>query len=125
MPIRRSVFVEEQGIDESEEWDEFDAQSIHAIAWLGSQAVGTARLLPDGKIGRMAVLKPLRRKQIGAALLGSLIELARVQGFARVKLSAQLHAMNFYLAHGFVPEGKQHEEVGIPHQWMTLNLTTE
>lgn len=121
-PIRMAVFVQEQGIDESEEWDEADATAVHAIAWLNGQAVGTGRLLVDGKIGRMAVQKNLRGKGVGAAILNTLVELARQQGFKKVSLSAQQPAIDFYKRWGFVPVGQAHEEVGIAHQWMCLEL---
>ena len=121
-PVRRSVFVVEQGIPESEEWDEFDAVSVHALAWLHEQVVGTARLLPDGKIGRMAVLAPYRTQGIGSALLAALVQTAHARGLNTVRLSAQTHALAFYAKHGFRADGPPHEEVGIPHQWMTLDL---
>ncbi|MCQ8895520.1 GNAT family N-acetyltransferase [Limnobacter humi] len=121
-PIRRSVFIDEQGIPEHEEWDDSDGVSMHAIAWINGQAVGTARLLPEGKIGRMAVLREHRKHGIGAALLNTLIGKARAQGHPTVRLSAQAHAVAFYARHGFVTSGAPHEEVGIPHQWMELNL---
>ena len=122
--IRRSVFVEEQGIDESEEWDEHDSASIHVVAWWSSSAVGTARLLPDGKIGRMAVLPEFRSRGIGSAMLLALLAVAKEQNLSQVRLSAQQQAIEFYSRHGFSPLGDAHTEVGIPHQWMVLNLTT-
>ncbi|MCE2745104.1 MAG: GNAT family N-acetyltransferase [Burkholderiales bacterium] len=123
-PIRRSVFVEEQGIDESEEWDEYDAVSVHVLAWLGGKPVGTARLLPEGKIGRMAVLPEFRGLGAGSAMLLALLAVAKEQKLQQVRLSAQQQAIEFYSRHGFAPCGDAHIEVGIPHQWMVLNLTT-
>jgi predicted GNAT family N-acyltransferase len=84
--------------------------------------VGTARLLPDGHIGRMAVLKAHRKKGVGAAMLERLIEAARARGEREVALSAQVHAVAFYRAHGFVEEGAEYEEAGIAHQGMRLTL---
>lgn len=56
--IRTAVFIREQQVPEELEWDQFDAVSVHALAINNAgQPVGTARLLPDGHIGRMAVLK--------------------------------------------------------------------
>jgi predicted GNAT superfamily acetyltransferase len=67
-PVRRAVFVQEQGIDEALEWDDADALSLHAVAYQGAQAIGTGRLLPDARIGRMAVLPEFRNKGVGYAL---------------------------------------------------------
>lgn len=122
--IRRSVFVQEQGIDESEEWDEYDSVSTHVLAWLGDKPVGTARLLPEGKIGRMAVLPEFRSQGIGSAMLLALLAVAKEKNLPQVRLSAQQQAMEFYSRHGFAPCGDSHMEVGIPHQWMVRDLTT-
>ncbi|WP_370263645.1 GNAT family N-acetyltransferase [Limnobacter sp.] len=121
--IRRCVFVQEQGIPEHEEWDEHDANALHAVAWLNHQAVGTARLLNSGKIGRMAVLPNLRGQGIGSAMLNALLQEALRQGLQEVKLSAQKHAMPFYARHGFEALGPPHMEVGIAHQWMRKPLS--
>jgi predicted GNAT family N-acyltransferase len=121
-PIRFTVFVEEQGVPPQIELDEQDIQSIHVVAFEGAHAVGTARLLPDGHIGRMAVLREWRRHGIGARMLRSLIERAKERGDVEVALSAQVHAVAFYRAHGFVPEGDEYLEAGIRHQAMKRRL---
>ena len=121
-PIRFAVFVEEQGVPAEIEMDDMDAQCVHALAFDADKAVGTARLLPDGHIGRMAVLKAWRSRGIGSLLLHSLIRKARERGDRMVLLSAQVHAVPFYRAHGFQPDGPQYEEAGIPHQGMRRAL---
>jgi predicted GNAT family N-acyltransferase len=120
--IRLAVFVEEQGVPREIEMDELDAQCLHALAFEDGAAVGTGRLLPDGHIGRMAILKAWRGRGIGSAILHSLIEAARRRGDRGVMLSAQVHAVAFYRAHGFQPEGDVYEEAGIPHQAMIRAL---
>ena len=120
--IRISVFVEEQHVPAELEMDDMDARSLHALAFDGNQAVGTGRLLPDGHIGRMAVLKAWRGRGAGAALLERLIAAARERGDREALLSAQVHALGFYRRHGFVPYGEVYDEAGIPHQAMRLKL---
>src|SRR5262245_36341553 len=72
--IRYSVFVEEQGVPVELEWDDMDAQSWHALAFAeNGMPVATGRLLPDGHIGRMAVLKAARGTGTGARVLDALI----------------------------------------------------
>jgi predicted GNAT family N-acyltransferase len=117
-PIRFKVFVEEQGVPREIELDEHDAHCVHAVVFDGDQAVGTGRLLPDGHIGRMAVLKDWRRRGVGALLLKALVERARERGDAEVVLAAQVRAVPFYRAHGFVTEGDEYMEAGIRHQNM-------
>ena len=121
-PIRFAVFVREQRVPEAIEMDAMDEHCLHALAFQDGKAVGTGRLLPDGHIGRMAVLKTHRKKGIGAAMLKCLIEAARARGDREVALSAQVHALPFYRAHGFVEEGAEYEEAGIAHQAMRLAL---
>ena len=117
-PIRFEVFVREQRVPAEIELDDMDAKCLHALAFHQEKPVGTGRLLPDGHIGRMAVLKPHRGKGIGAAMLERLIEAARARGDREVALSAQVHAVPFYRVHGFVEEGAEYEEAGIVHQAM-------
>lgn len=121
--VRTAVFIVEQQIPEALEWDEMDARCIHVLATVGNdEPVGVGRLLPDGHIGRMAVLKPWRGKGVGAALLRELIAMAMEQGHIRAELSAQTHAVGFYRRFGFEVTGGEYLEVGIPHYAMQCAL---
>ena len=121
-PIRIEVFVDEQQVPLEMEWDEFDVVSLHAIAWANDAAIGTARLLPDGHIGRLAVLRPWRGQGAGRALMLAMIDAARHAGHRRVVIHAQCHAENFYSRLGFTPEGATFMEAGIPHVAMVRVL---
>jgi predicted GNAT family N-acyltransferase len=121
-PIRFAVFVEEQGVPFEIELDEYDTVSIHALAFHGEKAVGTGRLLPDGHIGRMAVLREYRNQGVGGQLLKRLVEAAKARGDRQVLLSAQVGALKFYRAHGFEPAGDEYMEAGIRHQAMQKTL---
>jgi predicted GNAT family N-acyltransferase len=121
-PIRFSVFVEEQGVPRGIELDEHDRLCLHAVAFEEGKAVATGRLLPDGHIGRMAVLKAWRGRGIGAAVLDELIKAALRGGHKEVALSAQVHAVPFYRTHGFVPVGEEYLEAGIRHLAMKRSL---
>jgi predicted GNAT family N-acyltransferase len=124
--IRVEVFVREQQVPESMEWDEFDTLSTHLLARdAAGEPIGCARLTPQGKIGRVAVRQPWRGLGIGAALLRELVLRARSQGLAEIVLYAQHKAVSFYEREGFVAFGDLFEEAGILHQAMRLDLTTE
>jgi len=123
-PIRMAVFVDEQRVPAEIEMDDSDAASVHALAYVDGRAVGTGRLLPDGHIGRMAVLKASRARGVGSAILSCLVAEARRRGMPEVMLSAQTHALGFYHKHGFVEAGGVFEEAGIPHQQMRRVLNS-
>lgn len=118
-PIRLVVFVEEQRVPVEIEWDDQDDKSVHALAYdEAGDAVATGRLLPDGHIGRMAVLKEWRGKGVGGAILERLVAAARARGDQEIELFAQTHALEFYRRYGFVESGAIFDEAGIPHQAM-------
>ena len=122
-PIRFGIFVGEQNVPPGIELDDKDAECLHAIAYDDAGiAIGTGRLLPDGHIGRMAVIKEWRRRGIGAMILNALIDEARKRGHKEVVLAAQLQAAEFYREHGFVAEGKVYQDAGILHQDMRKAL---
>ena len=125
--LRTEVFVEEQGVSQSLEWDDQDAVSLHALLRnrMGLP-VATGRLLPavDGvsKIGRMAVKKTLRGLKLGDQVLNGLIEAARKRGDTEVVLSAQCTAEHFYHRQGFLRRGEVFQEAGMDHVQMFLRL---
>ncbi|MEZ0374741.1 MAG: GNAT family N-acetyltransferase [Candidatus Sericytochromatia bacterium] len=122
--IRRAVFVNEQKVPEAEEFDEYDAQALHLLAWaMPDQAVGTARLrLLDGwaKFERIAVLAAWRGQGVGQALVLALLEQARAQGYRRFRLNAQCRAEGFYGHFGFTAVGPEFLDAGILHREMRL-----
>jgi predicted GNAT family N-acyltransferase len=123
--IRRAVFVDEQGVPPELEWDGRDADCAHVLALVNRDPVGTGRLMPTGKIGRLAVLAASRRHGIGSRMLRRLVDLARERGLPEVYLHAQVSALPFYVAHGFVAEGDEFEEAGIAHRRMRLVLADD
>lgn len=124
MAVRREVFMEEQGISAELEWDGLDPDCRHFLALdAGGRAIGTARLLPDGHIGRVAVVRPWRGRGVGTALLRLAVATARTLGFVQVELAAQTHAIGFYQRLGFVAYGPEFPDAGIPHRHMRLHLS--
>jgi len=122
-PLRFAIFVGEQNVPPGIELDDLDASCTHAVAFdVDGKPIGTGRLLPDGHIGRMAVVAEWRRRGVGAEILAALIAQARKRGHQQVMVSAQLQAAEFYREHGFVAEGKVYPEAGILHQKMAKKL---
>ncbi len=118
--IRREVFVIEQMVSETEEYDQEDV-STHFIALYDGLPVGTARYrtTPNGiKLERFAILKPFRSMGVGSAILQYMLqELSAFEGL--IYLHAQLTAMGLYSKFGFEAIGEQFEEAGIQHYKMT------
>jgi predicted GNAT family N-acyltransferase len=121
--VREPVFVHEQQVPIELEWDDLDPLSEHVLAVDDAgTAIGTGRLTPARKIGRMAVLPAWRGRGVGAALLVRLVARARQLGYRQVALNAQVDAIGFYARYGFVAYGERFEEAGIQHQSMRLDL---
>lgn len=121
--IRTRVFVMEQNVPADLELDGLDGDCVHVLAETDEGLpVGTGRLMPDGRIGRMAVLPAWRNRGVGAAMLAALMQEAKRKGFSVTYLHAQIHAKAFYLRHGFIPRGEEYLEAGIPHIEMTASL---
>lgn len=120
--IRRQVFIEEQKVPEEMEWDEYDISSIHCIASVNGKAIGTGRLMNNGQIGRMGVLNKYRGKGIGTTVLKFLIEQHRSHSNTPILIHAQTHAIDFYKKFGFVINGDEFDEAGIPHVEMILEV---
>jgi len=117
--IRDVVFVEEQGVPADLERDALDPLCHHVIARdADDQPIGTGRLTPDHRIGRMAVLSAWRNRGVGEVLLQALLAEARERQWPAVSLHAQVEAERFYARQGFLPEGERFFEAGIEHQGM-------
>ncbi|MEJ2105945.1 MAG: GNAT family N-acetyltransferase [Acidiferrobacteraceae bacterium] len=123
--VRDSVFVREMQIPAELEWDGLDSDCVHVVARdADGQPIGTGRLLPNGKIGRMAVLPPWRSKGIGKSMLESILEAADKAGIDEVWLHAQLSVVGFYREARFAEVGNSFVSAGIPHQKMVRDLKT-
>ena len=122
MAIRREVFIDEQAVPAAEEFGEEDERASHWIAYGADDvAMGTARLLGD-KVGRMAVLQAHRQQGVGSAILRRIIRHAATLALESIQLDAQVHALPFYEGMRFQASGPVFDDVGIPHQHMTLSL---
>ncbi|WP_028862810.1 GNAT family N-acetyltransferase [Psychromonas aquimarina] len=113
--IRESVFIKEQGIDAEIEFDGNDQSALHALLFVEGKAAATGRMLEDGHIGRIAVLRDYRGQGLGAKVVLSLIDAAAEKGCSRVYLGAQKQAVDFYTKLGFTPFGEEFMEAGIVH----------
>lgn len=122
--VRNMVFIKEQHIDPEIEFDGLDDVAVHALVLFDGKAVGTGRILDDGHIGRIAIIKEFRAKGLGSKIVLSLIDEAIEKSYERVYLGSQKHAIDFYTKLGFQPYGEEFIEADIPHLSMEKYVNT-
>jgi predicted GNAT family N-acyltransferase len=127
--VRRAVFIESQGVPESEEMDGKDEAATHLVAYDGDRPVGTARLREPtpgvAKIERVAVTRSYRGQGLGRHLLRAIEGLAREGGMEEAVLHTQTHVADFYAALGYRRTGPEFEEAGLPHVEMRKALVRD
>ncbi|MFY0689997.1 MAG: GNAT family N-acetyltransferase [Cyclobacteriaceae bacterium] len=121
--LRQKVFVVEQKVDASEEFDEFEDISRHWVVLEENLAVGTCRWrhTTNGiKLERFAVKETRRGKGIGSSLVEAAIRDIQEQAGKdkNLYLHAQLDAIPLYEKYGFSKEGEMFEECNIQHYLM-------
>ncbi|MCD9540931.1 GNAT family N-acetyltransferase [Photobacterium carnosum] len=120
--VREQVFIQEQHIDPEIEFDGLDTQAVHVLVVDGEQPLGTGRILANGHIGRIAIMQAARGQGLGVKVVRALVEYAKQQGYPKVDLGAQTHAVDFYCKLGFTLYGDEFMEANIPHQAMVMLL---
>lgn len=124
--IRETVFVKEQGVSPSEEYDEHELTAQYVIGYdTSGDPIATARYRGIGdtaKIERVAVLKNNRGQGIGKKLIQYIEKIASEQGYQHFKLGAQTHAIPFYEALGYVAYGDVFMDANIPHRYMKKTI---
>ncbi|MDA7026574.1 GNAT family N-acetyltransferase [Bacillus sp. CLL-7-23] len=121
LSIRKTVFIEEQNVSESDEFDQFDTldeQCQHILVYHENQPVGTGRVrIVDntGKLERICVLKPYRKYGLGKVIIGELEKIMKEKGMTKFKLHGQTQAAGFYKKLGYQTSSQEFMEDGIPH----------
>ena len=125
--VREAVFQVEQQVDQALDFDGLDESSDQIIAYLNTQAMGTARVRyldnKTAKIERLAVLPTARGKGIGQQIMAKGLDIAAQNNISEVVIHAQKYIMSLYQKLGFEPEGEVFEEAGIPHVKMRRKLS--
>jgi predicted GNAT family N-acyltransferase len=120
--IRYQVFVDEQKVPIELEIDNDDPLAAHVLCLVDGQPVGTGRILLDGHIGRLAVLKAHRKQGYGNKILDHLELIAQENELTEVFLNAQVTAIPFYEKRGYTVISDVFDDAGIPHQTMRKTL---
>lgn len=122
--IRQAVFVDEQGF--VNEFDDIDERAVHAVLYQGGVPVATGRLFDENgeaHLGRIAVLKAYRGKELGRAIMEALEGYAAKAGYKSTSLSAQLRAQAFYEKLGYKAYGDVYHDEYCPHIAMKKELS--
>lgn len=121
--IRETVFIQEQSVPKELEWDGLDKTALHLLATTdNNEPIATARLLPDGHIGRVAVIKNWRNRGLGTTMMQEIIKQAKLLGYKQLELASQIQAIAFYERLGFESYGDEFMDAGIPHKNMRKTI---
>lgn len=124
--VRIDVFCKEQGYSLENELDETDKTALHVVGTENGRAVCTGRVFLDGgavHLGRIAVLKECRGKNVGTLLVRQMLAEGRKMGAPRCVLNAQADKTVFYEKLGFVKTGQTSLDEGVPHAEMVLEFS--
>ncbi|KJJ42330.1 hypothetical protein UM89_07360 [Bacillus subtilis] len=125
LDIRKTVFIEEQQVPESDEFDQFDTlneQCQHVLVYHKNLPVGTGRVRivdQTGKLERICILKPYRKFGLGKVIISGLENIMKEKGISACKLHGQTQAAGFYKKLGYQISSQEFMEDGIPHVLMT------
>lgn len=123
--VREQVFIREQQYPAETEWESCEMQAIHLLALdTENKPIGNIRLLPDGEIGRVAVMLGWRKQGVGSALMTKVLAIAQARVYPKIFLHTQTHAIPFYQKFGFSVYGEIFEDAKIPYQKMFLSTVT-
>lgn len=122
MRLRAEVFIVEQNCP-YQDADGKDLKAYHLAGYdENRELVAFSRILPAGvsyeevSVGRVVSSPKVRGTGAGRALMQqSLSEIGRLFGAVPVRIGAQLYLKAFYESFGFVMEGDEYMEDGIPH----------
>ncbi|WP_177166848.1 GNAT family N-acetyltransferase [Allopseudospirillum japonicum] len=123
--IRHQVFVQEQKVPPELELDALDPHCEHYLLLVNQKPVGTARISKEGKLGRLALLKPVRGHGLGRKLMQFIVARARQRGWPKITLAAQTTSLGFYQQLGFGIASETYIDAGLPHQDMVMTLAAQ
>jgi predicted GNAT family N-acyltransferase len=125
--IRFEVFVKEQNVPLELELDEMDIKCTHLLALdENNNGVGTLRISPGGKLGRLAVFKKFRKRGTGKQLVNHAILMFENRKFPEIYLDSQVDVTGFYESLGFIIDNEKiFMDAGIPHKRMIFSKKTK
>ena len=121
LQLRSEIFVVEQNCV-YQDVDGKDEKALHVLGFKADTLVAYTRIFKPGDyfneaaIGRVAVANIERKHGYGHVILkASIAAIQKEFATSSIRLSAQTYLINFYKMHGFVTDGDEYLEDGIPH----------
>ena len=119
--VRQKVFINEQGFQN--EFDDIDNTAVHIVLFDNNIPIATCRIFYDTAmnsyiLGRLAVIKEYRSKNIGSFMMQQAEQYIQGQGGKCISLHAQCRAEAFYKKLGFTEFSSIENDEGCPHIWM-------
>ncbi|MDC9722027.1 MAG: GNAT family N-acetyltransferase [Urechidicola sp.] len=119
--LRSEVFVVEQDCV-YQDIDDKDQQAIHLFISDEKEVIAYTRLFAPGlyfdtaSIGRVVVSLKHRKGSLGHQIMDASVKVVQQKfNTSKITISAQTYLKKFYESHGFVKEGNEYLEDGIPH----------
>ena len=125
--LRSEVFVVEQNCV-YQDVDGKDNKAIHVLGIKNANIVAYTRIFKPGdyfkeaSIGRVVVSKSVRKDGYGIDIMKASIKVIEDKySKSSIRISAQKYLLKFYNSLGFIQEGEEYLEDGIPHIQMFKN----
>jgi radical SAM protein (TIGR04043 family)/putative N-acetyltransferase (TIGR04045 family) len=130
LSIRHAVFVEEQGLFDGSDQDEYDRSAILLVAQKNDRIIGTVRIFPDGSQGsghwvggRLAVHRDFRVFRVGAGLVREAMRQVKKRRCTVFCAHIQEKNVRFFQKLGWAAVGPMEVYCGHPHQQMLADLS--
>lgn len=123
LKLRQEVFVVEQHCPYLD-CDDHDENCLHLWTEDSQGITAYSRIAPPGEIyeetsiGRVITAERARRTGLGRRLMDRSMQETESQFGKPIRIMAQSYLLKFYESYGFVKEGEEFLEDGLPHWWM-------
>lgn len=126
--VREEVFVDEQGLFDGTDRDQWDEAGLHIVAIADGEVVGAVRLYPLDEAGlwqgdRLAVSSTARQLRAGGTLVRCAVRTAGALGGHLMIARIQAPIVPLFRFLGWERVGGLIEYRGVPHQRMTIPLS--
>ncbi|MDD3436705.1 MAG: GNAT family N-acetyltransferase [Candidatus Gastranaerophilales bacterium] len=126
--LREIIFINGQNVPHDRDRDSYDNTAIHFLLLKDNIPVGVARVVNrdnTAHIERVGILQEYRKKGAGTFLMQSILNHCKREGFEKITLSSQEHAVKFYEKLGFEVIGQRYFDANIPHLKMQSGIISK